>query len=176
MAGISLTNMWVGLFTADFCIITITASVERVVEKLPDCPLHWEGWMRFTKSQDSLVRAGSSHTFPGWGLGSGWWNSVSRQPCSRQSSFLPSAGIRLCLWVSRFWHFLDTHGLFIVFQLSCVFSSYNWSTEPSKMAYSKEVFKKRMLIRWTIIIMQAAILVESTRTWVPQQNTSCCNL
>lgn len=43
VAGISLTNMWVGLFTADFCIITISASVERVVEKLPDCPLHWEG-------------------------------------------------------------------------------------------------------------------------------------
>ena len=43
VAGISLTNMWVGLFIADFHIITISASAERVVEKLPHCPLHLEG-------------------------------------------------------------------------------------------------------------------------------------
>ena len=120
VAGISLTNMWVGLFIADFHIITISASVERVVEKLPHCPLHLEG-LNETESQSSLVRAGSSHTFPGWGLGSGQWNSVSHQPCSEWSLFLPSADIRLCLWVSWFWHLLDTRGLFIVFQFSlCV--------------------------------------------------------
>ena len=125
VAGISLTNMWVGLFIADFHIITISASVERVVEKLPHCPLHLEG---LNETHWEPGQFGQGRVFP--------HISCLRAGVRPMKLSLPSALQRVklilaicrhpadispCLWVSWFWHLLDTHGLFIVFQLSlCV--------------------------------------------------------